>query len=88
MSNTGMQALGMIGAELINKLIELGKVKEDDFLRELKVVKFNWKKHQDNKDTWVEGRLPTGRSGGEIIAGHILNSMDSTRLNLRKILKG
>jgi len=81
MSNTGMQALGIVGAQLIERLVRSEKIQEEDFLKELKTVQFSWEKVQGDK------KLPTGRSGGEIIAQKILTSMESTTIDLGRLLQ-
>jgi DGQHR domain-containing protein len=80
MTNTGMQAMGSVGAQLIERQVKTAKLSEDDFLNELKSVAFSWEQGEG------EQKLPTGRSGGEIIAKQILQSMASTTVDLSKIL--
>ena len=81
MSNTGMQAIGIVGAQLVERQIRGKKIHEDDFYRELKTAQFSWEKVQGDK------KLPTGRAGAEIIAQGILNSMSGTTINLSQLLQ-
>lgn len=80
MSNTGLQALGLVGSNLIVSQIKKQKVKEDDFLAVLKTVIFKWDKVQDDGE-----RLPTGRAGGETISSRILTSMDTGVVDLSQL---
>jgi len=81
MSNTGLQALGIVGAKLIERMVLTKTLKEDDFLNELNAIQFSWEKIRSDGT-----RLPTGRSGGEIIANEMLKSMTSTEVDLNKLL--
>lgn len=76
MTNTGMQALGIVGAELIQKHIQGKKGTVESFLEDFNRCKnFSWRRMQGTQ------KLPTGRSGGEIISQRILEEI-STRPDL------
>lgn len=79
MTNTGMQALGFVGAYLIDKQIKSEQIKEDDFHGELKKIAFSWK--QD------KGKLPTGRAGGEKISGDIKKQISGSDTDLGQLFK-
>jgi len=67
MTNTGMQALAYLGAEIIKKQIVRREVTKEVFLGALKVVEFDWKSVDD------EGKKrTTGRAGGEAMGKEMI----------------
>lgn len=84
MTNTGMQALGFVGAYLIDKQVKSRQLNEDDFYRELKGVDFSWKQI---KGEGGKKKLQTGRAGGEMIAGAIKEQISGFETNLEQLLR-
>ena len=80
MTNTGMQALGFVGAELIERQINAKEVKEEHFYNVLRRVDFSWKQVKG------EEKLQTGRAGGEMISQKILAQVTGTDTDLSQLL--
>ena len=83
MTNTGMQALGYVGAHLIKKQILSGQIITiDSFSRELARINFEWKQSKE-----AENKIPTGRAGGETISTRIIEQLDSSETNLAQLIQ-